>query len=84
MDTPSRINAFPRAAIEGLNHALQAWDGQYTGEVYEGAYHSWSAARQSGLNHLQAERAFEKLKELFERALAAKLTEILTRTSARP
>jgi carboxymethylenebutenolidase len=59
----------PRAAIEGLNHALQAWDGQYTGEVYEGAYHGWTVPDSPVYNHLQAERAFEKLKELFERAL---------------
>ncbi|MBV8176320.1 MAG: dienelactone hydrolase family protein, partial [Verrucomicrobia bacterium] len=50
--------------------ALQAWGGQYESEVYEGAYHGWTVPDSPAYNHHQAERAFEKLKELFGRALS--------------
>jgi carboxymethylenebutenolidase len=61
--------SMPREAIENLNHALQAWSGQYKGEIYDGAYHGWTVPDSPAYNHLQAERAFQKLKELFGRAL---------------
>jgi carboxymethylenebutenolidase len=61
--------SMPPKAIEDLNHALQAWGGQYKGEVYDGAYHGWTVPDSPVYNHLQAERAFQKLKELFGRAL---------------
>ena len=61
--------SMPREAIENLNHALQAWTGQHKGEIYDGAYHGWTVPDSPAYNHLQAERAFQKLKELFGRAL---------------
>jgi carboxymethylenebutenolidase len=62
--------SMPQKAIEDLNGALQAWGGQYQCEVYDGAFHGWTVLDSPVYNHLQAERAFEKLKELFGRALA--------------
>ena len=59
----------PQEAIENLNRALQAWAGQYESQVYEGAYHGWTVPDSPAYNHQQAERAFEKLKGLFGRAL---------------
>jgi len=50
--------SMPQEAIENLNHALQAWGGQYECEVYEGAYHGWTVPDSPVYNHLQAERAF--------------------------
>jgi carboxymethylenebutenolidase len=64
--------SMPQEAIENFNHALQAWGGQYQGEVYDGAFHGWTVPDSPVHNHLQAERAFEKLKELFGRALGRK------------
>jgi carboxymethylenebutenolidase len=61
--------SMPQEAIENFNHALQAWGGRYEGEAYEGAYHGWTVPDSPVYNHLPAERAFEKLKELFGRAL---------------
>ena len=59
----------PQEAIENFNRALQAWGGQYESEVYESAYHGWTVPDSRAYNHHQAERAFEKLKEFFGRAL---------------
>ncbi len=61
--------SMPAEAIEKLNHALQAWGGQYESEVYEGAYHSWTVPDSPVYNQPQAERAFEKLTNLFAHAL---------------
>jgi carboxymethylenebutenolidase len=38
--------------------------------VYEGAYHGWTLPDSPAYNQYQAERAFEKLKELLGRALS--------------
>jgi carboxymethylenebutenolidase len=61
--------AMPQEAIENFNRALQAWGSQYESEVYEGAYHGWTIPDSPAYNHHQAEPAFEKLRELFGRAL---------------
>ncbi len=64
-----RDPSMPAEAIEKLNQSLQAWGGRYESEVYEGAYHSWTVPDSPVYNPAQAERAFEKLKELFEKTL---------------
>jgi carboxymethylenebutenolidase len=57
--------SMPEEAIVKFNQALEAWGGEYESEVYEGAYHSWTVPDSPVYNQPQAERAFEKLKELF-------------------
>jgi len=61
--------SMPQEAIEKLNAALAAWGGRYESEVYEGAHHGWTVSDNPSYNRPQAERAFEKLKELFARTL---------------
>jgi carboxymethylenebutenolidase len=61
--------SMPKAAIEKLDRALESWDGMYTSEIYEGAYHSWTVLDSPVYNPPQAERAFEKLVELFQGTL---------------
>ncbi|MBO0860757.1 MAG: dienelactone hydrolase family protein [Chloracidobacterium sp.] len=61
-------NSMPKEAIEKLDRALEAWDAggnKYESEVYEGAYHGWTAPDSQVYNDAQAERAFRKLIELF-------------------
>ena len=60
--------SMPKEAIESLDRALKSWGGNYTSELYEGAYHSWTVLDSPVYNPRQAERAFEKLLELFQRA----------------
>ena len=59
----------PEAAIEKLDHALAAWGGRYESEVYEGALHGWTVPDSPVYNPPQADRAFQKLTELFAEAL---------------
>jgi len=54
------------ATLEG---ALRDWHGAFQSEVYEGARHGWTTPGRPVYNELQAERAFEKLVELFEATL---------------
>lgn len=61
--------SMPAEAIERLNQALDAWGGRYESEVYEGAYHSWTVPDSPVYNPPQAERAFEKLTQLFAETL---------------
>jgi carboxymethylenebutenolidase len=61
--------SMPAEAIEKLNEALEAWGGKYESEVYEGALHSWTVPDSPVYNHPQAERAFEKLTQLFAETL---------------
>lgn len=56
-------------AIEKLDGALAAWGGAYEAEVYEGAFHGWTVTDSPLYNARQAERAFDKLAELFASAL---------------
>ena len=50
--------------------ALEHWGGKYESEVYTGAAHSWTALDSPVYNEPQAERAFEKLKQLFAETIA--------------
>jgi carboxymethylenebutenolidase len=61
--------SMPQEAIDKLNAALAAWGGRYQSEVYVGAYHGWTVPDNPSYNPPQAERAFEKLTELFARTL---------------
>jgi len=62
-------NSMPAEAIEKLNGALEAWGGKYESEIYEDAYHGWTAPDSPVYNAPQAERAFQKLSELFAETL---------------
>jgi carboxymethylenebutenolidase len=65
-------NSMPAEAIEKFNRALEAWDAtgdRYESEIYEGAYHGWTAPDSPVYNEAQAERAFGKLTELFRETL---------------
>jgi carboxymethylenebutenolidase len=53
------------AAIERFDEALKQWGGTFESEIYSGASHGWTAAGSPVYNPEQAERAFEKLTELF-------------------
>jgi len=61
--------SMPEEAIRELDAALATWGGKYASEVYEGAYHSWTASDSPLYNAVQADRAFSKLTELFAAAL---------------
>ena len=61
--------SMPAEAIAKLDQALQAWGGRYQSEVYDGASHSWTVPDSPVYNQPQAERAFEKLTELFKETL---------------
>jgi len=61
--------SMPPEAIDRLNRALEAWGGSYESEIYEGARHAWTMPDSTVYNQPQAERAFEKLKELFSQTL---------------
>jgi carboxymethylenebutenolidase len=63
--------SMPEAAIEKLDGALKAWGGKYESEVYAGAFHGWTVPGSAVYNQEQAERAFEKLTQLFARTLRA-------------
>jgi carboxymethylenebutenolidase len=56
-------------AIAKLDGALADWGGEYESEVYEGAYHGWTMPGHAAHNPAQAERAFQKLTELFVQTL---------------
>jgi carboxymethylenebutenolidase len=65
-------NTMPAEAIEKFDRALEAWDAsgsRYESEIYEGAYHGWTAPDSPVYNEAQAERAFRKLAELFRDTL---------------
>ncbi|HYM07036.1 MAG TPA: dienelactone hydrolase family protein [Terriglobales bacterium] len=64
--------SMPADAIERLNQTLEAWGGKYESEVYEGAFHSWTVPDSPVYNQPQAERAFEKLTQLFAETLGDK------------
>jgi len=61
--------SMPAEAIRTLDAALEKWGGKYRSEIYEGAYHSWTASDSPVYNAAQAERAFSKLTELLAAAL---------------
>lgn len=57
--------SMPKEAIEKFEQALAAWGGKYESETYAGAHHGWTVPDSPSHNQAQAERAFEKLTELF-------------------
>lgn len=61
--------SMPADQISRLEDALKAWGGRYESEIYEGALHGWTVPGSHIYNHAQAERAFEKLTELFAQTL---------------
>src|SRR5579863_4356467 len=58
-----------KETIEKFDRALTAWGGKYESEVYEGAFHGWTTSDAPVYNQPQAERAFEKLTQLFASTL---------------
>ncbi len=62
-------HSMSQEAIEKFDRALAAWGGKYESEVYEGAFHGWTTPDSPVYNQPQAERAFEKLTELFANTL---------------
>ncbi len=65
----TKDRSMPQEAIEKFDRALAAWGGKYESEVYEGAFHGWTTADAPVFNQPQAERAFDKLTELFAATL---------------
>jgi carboxymethylenebutenolidase len=61
--------SMPEDAITHFEQALARWGGKFESETYEGAYHSWTATDSPVYNQPQAERAFNKLVELFKQTL---------------
>jgi carboxymethylenebutenolidase len=61
--------SMPQEAIEKFDRALAAWGGKYQSEVYDGAFHGWTVADAPVYNQAQADRAFQKLTELFAASL---------------
>ncbi len=59
----------PEVAIEKLDQALAAWGGRSESKVYEGASHGWTVRDSPAYDQPQAERAFQKLTELFAETL---------------
>ena len=55
--------------VATLEAALRDWHGAFESEFYAGAEHGWTVPGRDVYNELQAERAFEKLVELFEATL---------------
>jgi carboxymethylenebutenolidase len=55
--------------VATLEQALRDWHGAFQSEVYDGARHGWTTPGRGVYNELQAERAFEKLVELFDATL---------------
>lgn len=55
--------------VATLEEALRNWHGAFQSEVYDGARHGWTVPDQPVYDELQAERAFEKLVELFDATL---------------
>ncbi len=61
--------SMPQEAIDKLDRALAAWGGKYESEVYDGASHGWTVPGSPVYNQAQADRAFEKLTQLFAQTL---------------
>lgn len=55
--------------VATLEQALRDWHGAFQSEVYQGARHGWTVPGRDVYNEVQAERAFEKLVELFDATL---------------
>ena len=59
----------PAEAIAKLEVELRSWGGCFVSEIYAGASHGWTVPDSRAYNEPQAERAFQKLAELFAVAL---------------
>ncbi len=59
----------PKDAIDNLEKALAAWGGKYQSDIYPGAKHSWTVPDSPVYDKAQADRAFQKLTEIFKAAL---------------
>jgi carboxymethylenebutenolidase len=59
----------PKDAIDNLEKALAAWGGKYQSEIYPGAKHSWTVPDSPVYEKAQADRAFQKMTEMFRAAL---------------
>ena len=68
--TPSRTTACRKRRLKNSTSALEAWGGEFESEVYEDAYHGWTAPDSPVYNEPQADRAFQKLTELFAETLS--------------
>jgi carboxymethylenebutenolidase len=55
--------------VKILETALRDWHGAFESEFYAGALHGWTVPGRDVYNEVQAERAFEKMIELFETTL---------------
>ena len=66
---PRMIAAMPAEAIVKFDRALETWGGKFESQVYPDAYHSWTSPDSPVYNAPQAERAFQKLSELFAETL---------------
>jgi carboxymethylenebutenolidase len=62
-------HSMPKEAIEKFEQALRAWGGKFESETYDGAHHGWTQPDMPAYNEPAAERAFEKLIELFDATL---------------
>lgn len=61
--------SMPAEAIERFNQSLADWGGAYESETYAGARHGWTVPDNPVFNQPQADRAFQKLTELFAATL---------------
>lgn len=59
----------PKEAIDNLDKALAAWGGKYQSEIYVGAKHGWTVPDSAAYDKAQADRAFQKMTELFQASL---------------
>ena len=55
--------------VKTLEASLRDWHGAFESEFYEGSLHGWTVPGRDIYNEVQAERAFEKMVELFEATL---------------
>ena len=55
--------------VKTLEASLRDWHGAFESEFYEGALHGWTVPGRDVYNEMQAERAFEKMVQLFEATL---------------
>jgi carboxymethylenebutenolidase len=61
--------SMPQESIVKFEAALREWGGRFESETYDGAYHSWTTLDSPVYNAPQAERAFQKLTQLFAETL---------------
>jgi carboxymethylenebutenolidase len=65
----TKDRSMPQEAIDKFDRALAAWGGKYESEIYDGAFHGWTTADAPVYNQPQADRAFNKLTDLFAATL---------------